>query len=153
MNMALAPKQLVFAAIAAFSLANSAHAQSDNPDENRKYMSDAVNELADYLDLKCGNYKVTVKFDDSKFDYNSNPTNGTPTNADRVVAGLYAIASVCEGGDEASAKIKSTIRSIKIIPGNANIASITKGVLTLTYDIASTDPIGRLREQYYTQLK
>jgi hypothetical protein len=145
--------KLILFSLAATAFADNSFAQSNDPAENRKYMAEAVKELADYLDIKCGDYKVTVKFDDTGFDYNSNPTSGTPTNADRVTAGLYAIASVCESGEAGSAKVKSGYNSIRIVPGAANMASVAKRVLTLTYDTASTVPIGRLREEYFQQLK
>jgi hypothetical protein len=146
-------RQVVLGGVAAITFAGSAQAQSDNPAENRTYIAEAINELAGYLSDKCGNFPVVVKLNDVGFDYNSNPTKGTPSTADRVTAGLLAVIAVCEAGEAESAAIKAKFKRISIVPGTANTAQISKQILTLTFDPKSSVPVGQLRDQYYAQLK
>jgi hypothetical protein len=143
-------KKMIFAA-AVLSM-SAAFAQSDNAADNKQYVDKSMAELAGYIDAKCGDFKVNLRFDDAGFDYTKNPTLGTPTAFDRASAGVYAVAAVCEMGDAPSARIKSKFNAIVVKQGAGNVAKLSGKTLEITYSARSTEPFGKLREQYVAQL-
>jgi hypothetical protein len=138
--------------VALAALQFTAFAQSENPADNQQFMQKTFAELAEYVDAKCGDFKVPLRFDETGFDFSKNPTLGTPTAKDRATAGVYAIASVCEMGDAPSNRMKSKFNAIQVRPGSANVARLNGKTLDITYNPRSTEPFGRLREQYVGQM-
>jgi hypothetical protein len=128
-------------------------AQSTEPEENKLYMEKTTADMIDYVDGKCGDFRVDINFDDSAFDYNTNPTEGSPTNASRVFAGIYAIAAVCESGDAPSNRLKSKFSSITITPGTAPSARLAGGTLVLTYNPRDARTMSEMRDVYTAQLR
>jgi hypothetical protein len=148
------PSKLLFSSFLAASLLlhGPAVAQSDNEQENRDYMRKTISEMTDYLDAKCGDFKPYIAFDDSGFDYSKNPTISptydAPSPVDQVTAGLYGIVVVCEGGEAASAKMRSKITEIGIRPGTANSVKLEGRSLIITYETTSKLMMGDRRSHY-----
>jgi hypothetical protein len=142
---------IAFAASTAL-IPNAAHAQSENPAENKEFMDKWMAELAQYVENKCGDFKIKLTFNDAGFDYSKNPTLGTPTAKDRATAGLYGIAAVCETGDAPSNRLKSKFNAVNIRLGAANTMKLNGKTLDISYSPNSKEPFGKLRDAYVAQL-